>query len=139
MVTGSIVEVGATVGIDAGQRRGPLAAHLLVRNQTGTAAVVTAQQAYALPHVGSCLLDPWRNILIRPRKPMPRYYFHFRDGSSIFKDEVGEVFANATLALQHAKRIAHELARGGEPASASIIVVEGGRQLFAIPLSEHGN
>jgi hypothetical protein len=70
---------------------------------------------------------------------MPRYYFHFRDGSSIFKDEVGQVFADAALALQHAKKLALELARGGEPTSASIIVAEGGRQLFEVPLSGQGN
>jgi hypothetical protein len=55
---------------------------------------------------------------------MPRYYFHFREGSSLFKDEIGEVFADASLALQHANEIARELLRGGEPANASIIVAE---------------
>jgi hypothetical protein len=40
---------------------------------------------------------------------MPRYYFHFRAGSSTLKDEVGEVLADASSALQHAKRIALEL------------------------------
>jgi hypothetical protein len=44
---------------------------------------------------------------------MPRYHFHFRAESSTFRDEVGEVFADISLALQHAKRIALELARGG--------------------------
>ena len=42
---------------------------------------------------------------------MPRYYFHFRSGYSVLKDEVGEVFADASLALQHAKKIALELVR----------------------------
>jgi hypothetical protein len=70
---------------------------------------------------------------------MPRYYFHFRDGPSIFKDEVGEMFADASLALQHAKKIALELARGGEPADAVIIVAEGDQHLFEVPLSEHGH
>jgi hypothetical protein len=70
---------------------------------------------------------------------MPRHYFHFRAGSSLFKDEVGEVFAEASLALQHGKRIALEPVRGGEPANAAIVVVEGDQQLFEIPLSEHGN
>ncbi|MGZ5876730.1 MAG: DUF6894 family protein [Bradyrhizobium sp.] len=45
---------------------------------------------------------------------MPRYYFHFRSGSSLFMDEVGQVFADASLARQHARQIALELARGGE-------------------------
>lgn len=63
--------------------------------------------------------------------------FSFRAGPSLFKDEVGEVFAEASLALQHVKRIALELARGGEPANAAIVVVEGDRQLFEVPLSGH--
>ena len=70
---------------------------------------------------------------------MPRYYFHYRDGSSILEDDVGEVFANASLALQHARKIALELARGGEPTNAAIIVAEGDQQLFEVPLSQAGN
>jgi hypothetical protein len=69
---------------------------------------------------------------------MPRYYFHFREGSSLFKDEIGEVFAGASLALQHANEIARELLRGGEPANASIIVAEGDQHLFEVPLSKTG-
>ena len=70
---------------------------------------------------------------------MPRYYFHFRDGSSIFEDDVGEVFADASLARQHATKIARELARGGEPINAAIVVVEGGQHLFEVSLSEQGD
>ena len=70
---------------------------------------------------------------------MPRYYFHFRAGSSTLKDEVGEVLADASSALQHAERIAFELVRGGESTNASIIVAEGDRPLFEVPLSEQGN
>ena len=73
------------------------------------------------------------------QEPMPRYYFHFRAGSSTLKDEVGEVLADASSALQHAKRIALELVRGGESTNASIIVAEGEQQLFEVPLSEQGN
>jgi hypothetical protein len=73
------------------------------------------------------------------QEPMPRYYFHFRAGSSTLKDEVGEVLADAFSALQHAKRIALELVRGGESTNASIIVAEGEQQLFEVPLSEQGN
>ena len=65
---------------------------------------------------------------------MPRYYFHYRDGSSIFEDDVGEVFADASLARQHATKIARELAQGGEPPNAAIVVVEGGQQLFEVAL-----
>jgi hypothetical protein len=75
---------------------------------------------------------------IRFWEPMPRYYFHYRDGSSIFDDDVGEVFADASLARQHAKKIARELARGGEPTSAAIVVVESGQPLFEVPLAERG-
>jgi hypothetical protein len=76
---------------------------------------------------------------IRSWEPMPRYYFHYRDGSSIFEDDVGEVFADASLAMQHAKKIARELARGGEPTNAAIVVVEGGQHLFEVPLAEQGD
>ena len=70
---------------------------------------------------------------------MPRYYFHYRDGSSILEDDVGEVFADVCLALQHARKIALELARGGEPANAAIIVAEGDQHLFEVLLSQAGN
>ncbi len=70
---------------------------------------------------------------------MPRYYFHYRDGSSIFEDYVGEVFADASLAMQHARKIARELARGGEPINAAIVVVEAGQHLFEVPLGEQGD
>jgi hypothetical protein len=70
---------------------------------------------------------------------MPRYYFHYRDGSSIFEDDVGEVLADASLALQHATKIARELARGGEPTNAAIVVVEGVRNLFEVPLDDQGD
>ena len=68
---------------------------------------------------------------------MPRYYFHFHDGSSSFEDEIGEVFANAGAALRQARRIALELARGGEPPNAAIIVTDGDLQLFEVRLPEH--
>jgi hypothetical protein len=68
---------------------------------------------------------------------MPRYYFQYRDGSSTFADGVGEVFADLSLAMQHATKIARELAQGGEPANAAIVVVEGGRPLFEVTLGEH--
>ena len=70
---------------------------------------------------------------------MPRYYFLYRDGSSIFEDDVGEVFADASSAMQHATKIARELVRGGEPTNAAIVVVEGGQHLFEVPLAEQGD
>jgi hypothetical protein len=69
---------------------------------------------------------------------MTRYYFHFRAASSLVKDEIGEIFADASSALQHARKIAQELMQGGEPAGGSIIVAEGGRDLFEVPLSDQG-
>jgi hypothetical protein len=69
---------------------------------------------------------------------MPRYYFHFQDGSSRFEDGIGEVFPDASSALHHARRIALELARGGEPTNTAIIVTNGDRQLFEVQLPEHG-
>ncbi len=74
-----------------------------------------------------------------PTKSMPRYFFHFRAEASLFKDEDGEVLADASLALQHARRIAAELVHGGESTNAAIIVVEDGRQLFEVRLSECGD
>jgi hypothetical protein len=70
---------------------------------------------------------------------MPRYYFHYRVGSSIFEDDVGELLADASLAIQHATKIARELARGGEPTNAAIVVVESGQHFFEVPLGEPGD
>jgi hypothetical protein len=70
---------------------------------------------------------------------MPRFYFHYRDGSSLFEDEVGEVFADASLAMQHATKLARELARGGEPANAAVVVLEGGQHVFEVPLGGQGD
>jgi hypothetical protein len=42
-------------------------------------------------------------------------------------------------ALQQARRIALELARGGEPMNSAIIVTADDRQLFEVPLSENGS
>jgi hypothetical protein len=66
-------------------------------------------------------------------KVMARYYFHFWNGI-LFEDDVGEEFADASNALQHAKRVARELAEDGRSDSA-IIVTKGGCPLFEIPLS----
>jgi hypothetical protein len=79
------------------------------------------------------------DISNRSKEPMPRYYFHYRDRSSLFKDEIGEIFADAASALQHARRIALELVRGGEPTNALIIVAEGDQQIYEVPLSEQRN
>jgi Domain of unknown function (DUF6894) len=70
---------------------------------------------------------------------MPRYFFHFRVEASLFKDKDGEVLADASVALQHARRIAAELVRGGESTNAAIIVVEDGRELLQVRLSECGD
>jgi len=70
---------------------------------------------------------------------MPRYFFHFRVEASLFKDEDGELLAEASMALQHAQRIAAELVHGGASTNAAIVVVEDGRQLFEVRLSECGD
>ena len=57
----------------------------------------------------------------------------------MFEDEVGEVCADASLAMQHATKVAGELARGGESINAAIVVVEGGQHLFEVPLGEQGD
>jgi hypothetical protein len=74
-----------------------------------------------------------------PGSPCLATIFHFRSGSSIFEDDLGEEFVDAAAALQQAKRIALELARAGEPMNSVIVVAEGDRELFEVPLSEHGN
>jgi hypothetical protein len=115
----------------------------------------TVPEAYTLPFLRSVLPCAIRgllcclyfvaiavgssNVSTRSRWPMPRYYFHFRCGSSIFEDDLGEEFADAAAALQQAKRIALELARAGESTNSVVIVVEGDRQLFEVPLSENGS
>jgi hypothetical protein len=58
------------------------------------------------------LSDPDLPHVIRRPKLMPRYYFHFQDGSSRFEDGIGEVFPDASSALRQARRIALELAPG---------------------------
>jgi len=63
---------------------------------------------------------------------MARYYFHFRNGI-LFEDEVGEEFSDDSRALQYARRVASELAEDGT-SDSSVIVTEGGYQLFEIPL-----
>jgi hypothetical protein len=79
----------------------------------------TVPEAYTLPFLQSALPCAIRgllcclyfvtialcssNVSTRSREPMPRYYFHFRSGSSIFEDEIGEVFAHDASALQQAK------------------------------------
>jgi hypothetical protein len=40
---------------------------------------------------------------------------------------------------KRAAKIARELARGGEPTNAAIVVVEGGQHLFEVPLAEQGD
>ena len=70
---------------------------------------------------------------------MPRYHFHYRVGSSVVADDVGEVFADISLAKRHATTIARELACGGEPAGAVIVVTEAGHCLFEVSLTDHGD
>src|ERR1700730_10772882 len=111
----------------------PSPARLLPRQAWHFATRSLALCAGVLPH------NWFAGYSIRSREPMPRYYFHYRDGSSIFEDDVGEVFADASLARQHARKIALELARGGEPTNAAILVIEGSQHLFEVPLSERGN
>ncbi len=64
---------------------------------------------------------------------MPRYYFHYRNGG-LYQDEFGEELPDLNAARRHARRVALELAQGGEPEGASVVVAEGGRTLFVMEL-----
>jgi hypothetical protein len=75
--------------------------------------------------------------MVAARESMPRYCFHFQNGPFRLEDGTGEVFPDDSLALQHARRIARELAEGGEPANSAIIVTDGDLQLFEVRLPEN--
>jgi hypothetical protein len=65
---------------------------------------------------------------------MPRYSFHFWDGS-FFRDASGEVLPDEAAALLQAETIAYELA--GESGAGAIIVTSGdagGKTVFTIPV-----
>jgi hypothetical protein len=68
-------------------------------------------------------------------KVMARYYFHFQNGI-LFEDDVGEEFSDPSHALQYARRVASELAEDGK-SDSSVIVTDGGCQLFEIPLPKN--
>ena len=115
------------MSIDGGQRDLPLVhqcehppAHSSLRNQNGSLQFPEHRSGSvdtSFSPVGVASRDPWffvllyfvaialgsSNVWTRSREPMPRYYFHFRSGSSIFEDEIGEVFAHDASALQQAK------------------------------------
>jgi hypothetical protein len=62
---------------------------------------------------------------------MPRYYFHYRNGD-LFKDEFGEELPDLDAACRHARKVAVELAQGGEP--SGVVVAAEGRTLFIAEL-----
>lgn len=65
---------------------------------------------------------------------MPHYYFHFQE--TLFRDDKGELLADDNAALAHARRIATELADGGETKHALIVVTAGNNEqpLFKVPI-----
>jgi hypothetical protein len=65
---------------------------------------------------------------------VPRYFFHFRDGSWTV-DPDGQELTDVEAARLEAQRIARELAQGGEPATAAIVVMDGHQTLFEVSLS----
>src|SRR4030088_177308 len=89
-------------------RRSAVCTHSSGTNWTARAYHSTVSQAHMLPR----RLEPAQpevfaltvrdlvsqDISIRSRKPMPRYYFHFRAGSFTLKDEVGEMLADGSSA-----------------------------------------
>jgi len=66
---------------------------------------------------------------------MPRFYFHFRDGT-LLEDDTGEELPNAEAALRHGRRMAAELAEDLEAPNAAVIVSDGLHNLAEVPLHE---
>jgi hypothetical protein len=64
---------------------------------------------------------------------MPRYYFHYRNGD-LFKDDIGQQLPGLEAARRHARQVALDLARGGEPKSASVVVAEEDRTVLVVQL-----
>jgi hypothetical protein len=86
----------------------------------------------------SCSLASWEQNRAIAIVPVP---FHNRPCSCPIIDIQGRSRRDACgcfLGLAACQAIALELVRGGEPTHAAIIVAEDDRQLFEVPLSEHG-
>jgi hypothetical protein len=66
---------------------------------------------------------------------MRRYFLHCTDGTKIYEDSSGRVYANDADALDHAEQIAKDL--GGEVEYrdfSSVIVDEDGLEIARVPV-----
>jgi hypothetical protein len=70
---------------------------------------------------------------------MPKYYFHVRDGTGLFKDNEGSLHPSLESACTEAFRIASELARdGGANAGHVVSVVDHeGYEVATVPVDTH--
>jgi hypothetical protein len=69
-------------------------------------------------------------------RAMPKFFFDVSDGNNVFKDREGSTLPSTAAAKQHARRIAHDLARDGSHLDAYVhIRNEDGDRLGRVPVS----
>jgi hypothetical protein len=66
---------------------------------------------------------------------MSRFYFHFR-GTALIPDDSGEEFPDTKAAMQHARRMATELAEEPGLRNSAIIVSDGQQNLAEVVVVE---
>jgi hypothetical protein len=70
---------------------------------------------------------------------MPRFFFHFADGS-VFKDQDGEDLPSIESARAHAARIANELAEAGDYGGYAVRARdEQGNEVAYVPIGKRSN
>jgi hypothetical protein len=67
---------------------------------------------------------------------MPRFYFHFHDAKTI-EDDLGEDFADMHAAVEHARRMARELASEPHGSGAALVVADGHHELLEVALADY--
>ena len=69
---------------------------------------------------------------------MPRFFFHLLDGSTRLDDCDGEAFPTVQDAMEHARRLADEIARNAPPSATAerwlSLTDEQGREILRVPL-----
>jgi Domain of unknown function (DUF6894) len=78
----------------------------------------------------------------KPEGPLPRYYFHIKDGAELIKDPEGTELSSADEARSQALKSARELwadaIKSGRDLRADAVVIadEGGQTLTFVPMVE---